>query len=314
MSVSRDPCLSLSCTLSLKNLLTHTPFPPLFSSFPFRRIDSLRRFWWFEAPQILRKLILTGAIALVPGAAEQLLLGVLVSIAYALLVCLARPYAAPADNRVAILDAIAVLLTLLLGLYVEQRVALSAMKESASASVSSSSATETERDWNAVACDVALVCLNIVVVVAAVIQQPPFVSCYNTLVKKCPCKKHRKKTAQPQLLVNEHERSGGESIGESSTAGSFAFCVNPVVRVRIEGGDDVTRVTVPASNVRVKEGGGSAKKKVVSDGMSGDGEVEMTTMALPVGGGGGGDSGRWIRTGATFNPDAQYDAATDSDY
>jgi hypothetical protein len=74
------------------------------------------------------------------------------------------------------------------------------------------------------------------------------------------------------------------------------------------------RVTVPTSNVRVKEGGGPAKKKVVSDGMSGDGEVEMTTMALPVGGGGGGDSGRWIRTGATFNPDAQYDATADSDY
>ena len=120
---------------------------------------------------MLRKLILTGAIALVPGVSEQLLLGVLVSIAYAVLVAYALPYASHADNRVALVDAVQVLVTLLIGLYVNQRVAA----EDGAA----------PRDTIAVVCDVALVALNVAVVVVAVGQQPPFVALFNALGAKC---------------------------------------------------------------------------------------------------------------------------------
>ena len=169
-------------------------------------------YWWFEAPQILRKLILTGAIALVPGVSEQLLLGVLVSIAYAILVACAQPYASRADNRVALVDAVQVLVTLLIGLYVNQRIAA----EGGAA----------QRDTIAVVCDIALVALNAAVVVVAVGQQPPFVALVNALGAKCRGCTARGEEASPPVGAS---RCGGadDAHGDAAVVGGGARAAAP---------------------------------------------------------------------------------------
>jgi hypothetical protein len=177
----------------------------------------------------LRKLLLTGAIALIPGAAEQLLCGVIVSIIYAVLVASCLPFEHAGDNRLALVDAVQVLLTLMLGMYIYQR----------------NEANGAARDSTAIFCDVLLLVLNFAVIFVAIVQAPPIVMAYNFLMVKCCrcCKKTR---------TSKTDDDGASIVGTAADSGTTV-----VSNSSSGGGDSKFRGAAVVSNSTSGGGGGS---------------------------------------------------------
>ena len=114
--------------------------------------------WWFEFGCTMRKMVLTGALVLFgAGTTPQVVTALAVCIFWFALITNAKPFTHDADDRLAQVEGLQVLFTLLVGLVLQLQ--------------ANSGATSTEEET---AMGVVLVALNMIVVVCAAVQQPIF--------------------------------------------------------------------------------------------------------------------------------------------
>jgi hypothetical protein len=114
------------------------------------------RFWWFEFGCTMRKMILTGALVLFgAGTTPQVVIALAVCIFWLQLVTNLKPFGEDVDDRLAQVEGMQVLFTLLIGHVLQ----LQAATESSTASEENS-------------LGVVLIILNCIVIALAVVQQP----------------------------------------------------------------------------------------------------------------------------------------------
>jgi hypothetical protein len=115
--------------------------------------------WWFECCCTMRKMILTGALVIFgPGTSVQVVTALIICIAWIMLLSNLGPYDSDLDGRLAQVEALQVLFTLLIGLVLQ----LEALQSEAGRG-----AGNPQNSLGA-----ALIVLNVAVVLLAVIQQP----------------------------------------------------------------------------------------------------------------------------------------------
>jgi len=115
-------------------------------------------FYWFEFGCTMRKMILTGALVLLgAGTTPQVVTALAVCILWLTLIANAKPFDDDVDDRLAQVEAIQILFTLLIGLVLQ---------------LHATSEQGTKEDENALG--VVLIVLNLAVIALAFVQQPIF--------------------------------------------------------------------------------------------------------------------------------------------
>jgi len=137
-------------------------------------------FWWFEFSCTMRKMLLTGALVLFGASTTpQVVSALAVCILWFALIANLKPYQDAVDDRLAQVEGLQVLFTLLIGLVLQ----LEAANELASSS-SSSAASNPSFKSNEEGLGVLLILLNVVVVGLALLQQPLFLIMWRCIAER----------------------------------------------------------------------------------------------------------------------------------
>lgn len=133
-------------------------------------------YWWFEFGCTVRKMILTGALVLFgAGSTPQVLTALAVCILWFALIANCKPFAANSDDRLAQVEGLQVLFTLLLGLVIQ--IEANASKDTTK--------TGAWGDQDSLA--MILIAMNCIVVLLAVVQQPIVLKIFSKLIAIFSC-------------------------------------------------------------------------------------------------------------------------------
>ena len=151
------------------------------------------RFYWFEFNCTMRKMILTGALVLFgAGTAAQVVAALAVCILWLTLIANAKPFDDDVDDRLAQVEAIQILFTLLIGLVLQLQ-------------ATSEQGTKEDED----ALGVVLIVLNLAVIALAFIQQPIFL-------------KITARVASVTARIKERSALCGKTVDSNAAAGNAA--------------------------------------------------------------------------------------------
>jgi hypothetical protein len=132
--------------------------------------------WWFEFGCTVRKMILTGALVLFgAGSTPQVLTALAVCILWFALIANCKPFAANSDDRLAQVEGLQLLFTLLLGLVIQ--IEANASKDTTK--------TGAWGDQDSLA--MILIAMNCIVVLLAVVQQPIVLKIFSKLIAIFSC-------------------------------------------------------------------------------------------------------------------------------
>ena len=192
------------------------------------------QFWYFESIEMIKKMILAGGLVLVaPGSSAQILVGILVTLAYLLLLMKTMPYEDDGDDSLQVLATTQILLCLIAGF---------ALK------------TDTEGEYEAAAMDIMLVGLQmsaLVVGLVATLSMTPCVlgrarASQNALLQHADLLDTVEvfKHLPPEYLKKVVRRMKVKSLKRDATlfaqggqADTFAVITAGRVRVIIDGGE-----------------------------------------------------------------------------